>query len=740
MNSPSLPASTPDTRDDNDTLDLTAYLDFLLGSRWLITSVAFAVTVLGAAYAFLATPIYDANILVQVEDSATSSSNLLSGLAGVFDLKTPASAEIEILRSRFVLNRALENAGVYIDVKPKRFPIIGSSVARRNQELSEPGLFGWDGYTWGIEQAGVSVFNVPEVLEDRVFILTAAENGSFHVTQNDGGINLVGKVGQMLKAHNPAGDIELRVDRMTAKPGAQFRLIRVSRQLAIERLQGALAIVEKGKQSGVIAVSLQGPDPQLVTRILNEIGFEYVRQNVDRKSEEAKKSLTFLDRHLPEVKKELDTLESRYNELRKTRGTIDLNGEAKALLEQSVQAQIKLSDLKQNREALLVRFQQDHPAVNAVDQQIKALESAARAIEEQIKRMPGVEQDVFRLTRDVKVNTDLYTGLLQTAQQLRLIQASKIGNVRLIDQAVKPIKTVKPKRLIVVALSMLIGLFLGVISAFVRKSLFGRIDDPHTVEEALGLSVSATVPHSARQEQLSSPGQQEPGTTSLLAMTDPSDPAIESLRSFRASLQFSMLNAHNNIVMITGPTPGIGKSFLSANIAAVLASTGKRVLLIDGDMRRGKLHTYFARPRTNGLAEAIGRGIAPERAIHAQVAEGVDFLACGAYLPKPGDLLGHHNFGEMLGELSPRYDFVLIDTPPVLAVSDAAIIGAHAGLVFGIARSGITTLGELEAMVKQLQQAGSAVTGIIFNDLQPRHTAYRYGGKYQHYKYANYNY
>ncbi|MEO8417813.1 MAG: polysaccharide biosynthesis tyrosine autokinase [Methylophilaceae bacterium] len=725
---------------EDDEIDLASLLDVLIDTRWLIAAIALVVSLIGAAYAFMATPIYQANILVQVEDSASSSKNILGDMSSMFDLKSAATAEMEILRSRFVVTRAVNNARLYISVEPKYFPLVGRGISRRNKQLSEPGLFGAGGYVWGAEQADVKLFNVPEALENQRFVLTAEGKGGFRLTQDDAGIDIVGRVGEVIKKQVEGGVIELRVDRLMARSGAQFVLSRAPIVKTVENLQGALSIAEKGKQSGVIEVTLEGQDPVKTAGTLNEIGREYIQQNVDRKSEEAEKSLVFLEKQLPQLKKNLESAEVKFNTLRNNRATVDLDEEAKSILQQSVLAQTRVIELKQKRDELLTRFQSENPLVEAVNQQMRTLNGELESINGKIRKLPSTQQDVFRLTRDVKVNTDLYTSLLNSAQQLRLVKASKVGNARLLDSAVQPLQPERPKQPMIVALSVLIGLLLGVAGAFIRKSLFGGIDDPHAIEKRLGLTVSVTVPHSAMQEQLSKQIDAKSKKVSVLAHDDPQDSAIESLRSFRTSLQFSMLNAKNNIVMITGPTPGIGKSFVSVNLAAVLASTGKKVLLIDGDLRKGYLHRYFGLERKDGLSGVISAQLSVEQAIHRNVMENVDFITTGDLPPRPAELLTHENFSACLHAVSARYDIVVIDTAPVLAVSDALVVAPHVGAIFNVVRSGISTMGEIEEAEKRFKQGGNIAAGIIFNDLKPRAGGYGYGSKYGKYRYAQYKY
>lgn len=724
--------------ESDNSMDVGKYLAFLSDNRWLIAGVAFVVALLGLVYALVATPIYRSNILIKVEDNAGRMKNIPGDLSGNEtnpDIKTAVASEMEVLRSRAVVARAVDAGRFYIVVKPKYFPVIGEWIARRNKKISEPGVFGYGGYAWGAEQANISVFNVPEELEGKKFSLTIEENDGFSLWEEESGIEIKGRVGETVTAQTEAGTIDLHIDQLAAKPGAQFSLVRMARLETIEKLQDELSIAERGKQSGIIDVTLEGTDPKLTSSILNAVGKEYVRQNVDRKSEEAEKTLAFLNTQLPELKQELERAESRYNQLRNTNGTVDLGEEAKTVLQQSLQAQTKLVELKQRKEELLMRFQNEHPLVKAVDQQIQGLKNEMASVDTKIRKLPDVEQNVLRLSRDVKINTELYTSLLGAAQQLRLATESKVGSVRLLDNAVVPIKPVKPKRAFVVAISGIVGIALGIMVAFARKIVYGRIDAPHEIEQLLGLPVAATIPHSANQEHLQAQIQNNKKAGAMLPLDVPSDGTVESLRRFRTSLQFAMLEAKTNIVMIAGPTPAVGKSFVSANFAAVLASIGKKVLLIDGDLRSGHLHRYFGLDRKIGLADVITGKAMFGQAIQKGVTENVDFLSTGELPRKPAELLAHENFGKLLELLSKRYDYILIDTAPVLAVSDALVVASHAGAIFNVVRGGVSTTGEVEETVKRFNQAGHTITGVVFNDSKQRTARYGYAAYYGKYPY-----
>lgn len=729
----------PATVQQDEETDIRSYIDTILDNRRLVIIVALVVSLAGIGYAFLAKPVFESNLVVQVEESTNKEAkNILGEMNSMFDYKTAATAEIELLHSRLVVSRAIDNLRLYVNVRPKYFPLIGSWIAKRSKEISNPGVFGRGGYVWGAEKMDVSTFNVPDALLNSRFVLTVENNGEYRLQEEGKNIDLQGKVGTPLSEQTDLGTIELNVDKIDAKPGAQFYLSRSSRLTTIEEIQKRLTVAEQGRQSGVLSATLQGSDPIVVSSVLNEIGKEYLRQNAERKTEEANKALVNLNKQLPELKQQLEESEAKLNQFRNTHGTIDLGEEAKLSLQQAAAAKLKRIDLQQKRTELLGRFTTAHPAVIAVDSQIREIDAELKRVNDHVKTLPLLEQDILRLSRDVKVNTELYTALLNTAQQLRVLTAGKGSNVRLVDTAMVPEKPVTPDRPKVIAISILLGLFLGIVAAFIRKTLRGGIEDAAEIERMLGVPVYATIPHSKMQQDMFNEITSRSKRLPLLARVSSTDIAIESLRTFRAALQHQMAHAKNNIVLIAGPTPGMGKTFVSVNLAAIQAASGKRVILIDADFRNGHLHRYFELGRQNGLSDCIMGSRRLDQIIHRGVMENMDFIPTGSLPSSPSELLLHPNLEAILKSLASGYDMVIIDAAPILPVADTLIIGSHAGSIYVMTRAGVTTPGEISEAMKRLHQAGLSPKGVVFNDIQVRPGRYGYGYKYGKYRHSQY--
>ena len=716
------PRVVDNSRDDAG-FDLKGYLNTLYESRWLIGGVTAFITLVAVLYALVAKPVYEADLMIHVEEeSPNASKNILSEASALFETKKAAIAEMELLRSRMVVSRAVENLKLYIDVKPRYFPIAGFWFANQNgNALSTPGPFGYGGYVWGAEKAEVSTFEVPDVWLGREFTLTALGQNRFRFSGEGQRILFDGEVGPRYRVSTPEGLIELKVDRLSANPGGRFGLRRMSRLAMITAIQNALMINEQGKQSGIIEVKLQGGDRARTYAVLSEIGREYMRQNLARKTEEAQKSLAFLNQQLPILKRQLEQSEDRYNQFRNSNGTVDLQEEARMSLTRLAAARTRRNDLIQKKTELLARFTEDHPILAAINRQIKEVDAEIEETNRQIKSLPVLEQDEARLTRDIKVNTDLYTALSNTAQQLRLISVGRVSNVRMVDAPLPPEKPIKPNRPLIVALAVVTGLFLGTVTAFMRKAMVGGIDDPQKVESLLRARVVyATIPHSGNQDKLMRKARPERGLLPLLAQIMPEDATVESLRSFRSALLFAMPHFRNNIVMFSGPTRGLGKSFVSVNFAAVMAASGKRVLLIDADFRSGQLHRYFGVSRDQGLSKAINDSVPLEDIIHHDVLENLDFIPTGPLPPNRTDFLLTVNFNTVLDTVSANYDLVLIDAAPLLQAADALIVGDRAGAIFLLARARVTTDAEITESVKRLNHAGLSLQGVLFNDMTYR--------------------
>jgi tyrosine-protein kinase Etk/Wzc len=713
------------------------YLDVLIDNRWLIGTITALALLAGVAYALFGPRVYEANILIQVEDPDRSGGNFpgdANGGGGI-SVKTPTAGETEILKSRMVLGQAMENTRLYISARPNYIPVVGEFIARHSSQLSTPGIFGMGflgmgHYVSGTERIAVAQMDVPAGFEGKKFTLVAGDGGNYTLTNPELDAPLKGTVGVPLDAAVPGGTLHLLVGSFDAQPGGAFELVRYSKQLTLLGLQKDLRVVEKGKQSGVMDISLQAENRGQLADVLNEISRLYVRQNIDQKTVQAERALAFLGTELPKFKANLEQSEDSYNQYRNQNGTISLDDEARNALSQNVDLQAKLLDAKQKRLDLVGRFTAAHPMVQTLDTQIASLKKELGAVDGRIRRMPMLQQNSLRMQRDIKVNTDLYATLLNSSLQMRLAKEGKVANVRVLDQALLAEKPVRPKPLIVVALALAGGLFFGGAAALARKNLKRSIGNPEDIETVTGLNVYSTIPLSTQQRVLDRAIRDGKPGIKVLAALHVEDPALEGLRRLRTALKFVMLGAPNNRVMISSATPGAGKTFVSSNFATLLAASGQRVLLIDADLRRGSLSLEFGLQRKDGLADVLAGGVPLEQGIHHHVLPNLDVMSAGTLHADPAGLMTSDAFAHTLSTLSARYDVVVVDAPPALLASETAAMAPSMGTLLLVARADNSEMGELVESAKRLAHVGAAFHGAVFNAVdtsQRQHRSYSYG-------------
>lgn len=731
---------------EDDEFDLGELIATMLDGKYLIGIITLVFLTLGVAKALIDAPIYKADAMLQIEEKLNS----LQALASVSSLvggQEPASAEIEIIKSRKVLGEAVRNLNLDIIAKPKYFPKIGAAIARRFQKQNISGqvsapLFGLDQYAWGGEAIRIDTFSAPESWVDKELILIAGEQGHFTLVDDDQ-LLLEGDVGKPLikQLADNQQPLTLFVSLLKARPGTQFRVMKKSLASGINDLFENLAVVEKGKSTGILSFIFESDSPTVAAHTLNEVANIYVKQNVEQKSEEAQNTLEFLDKQLPAIKEQLEAATTALNDFRSTKGSINLELEAQNVLTGVVAIKTQLTLLQQKRDELRGKFTESHPAVVAIDKQIARLQVQMNENDKKIEVLPETQKVILRLTRDVEVSNELYTTLLNNAQTLKVAKAGTVGDVRIIDKAVPPAEPIKPKKPLIIVVSLILGLIAGVGWVFIRKALHRGVEDPDQIEKHLNIPVYATIPHSNVQiklnEKLKKLGKKQNDQPIILALENKEDLAIESLRSLRTTLHFAFLEAHNNIIMITGPSPGIGKTFVSINLATVLAGAGKKILLIDGDLRKGFINKVLGVTREDGLSDLISSTTTLDKAVHHITAANIDFIPTGSIPPNPSELLLHERFGQLLETLSEQYDHIIIDSPPILAVTDACIIGRMASATLMVVKAGQHPMRELEQCTKRLAQSNVHMKGIVFNDL-PR-TSSSYGSGYGKYVYQ-YNY
>ncbi|WP_373853123.1 polysaccharide biosynthesis tyrosine autokinase [Klebsiella variicola subsp. variicola] len=705
---------------ESDDIDLGKLVGELIDHRKLIISITALFTLIAIIYALFATPVYQADAMVQVEEKQANA--ILSNLSQMLPDSQPQSApEIALLQSRMILGKTVDDLNLQTLVSEKYFPLFGEGWAKLTGQ--KPHSISVSRFYVGEKDNNDETDAILKVLDSKNYTITG-EN-----------FELKGTVGELVEGNG----VSVKINEIDAPIGTEFKISSITKLKAISDLQKIFSVADQGKDTGILSLTITGEDPVLIKKILNSISENYLAQNIARQAAQDQKSLEFLNQQLPKVRSDLDNAEDRLNAYRRQNDSVDLSLEAKSVLDQIVNVDNQLNELTFRESEISQLYTKEHPTYKALLEKRKTLQDEKGKLNKRVSSMPETQQEILRLSRDVESGRAVYMQLLNRQQELNIAKSSAIGNVRIIDSAVTQPKPVKPKKVLIVIVGLVLGGFVSIGFVLFRVFLRRGIESPEQLEE-LGINVYASIPvaEAVAEKALQKSSWKRKSVeeySSFLAIDNPADLAIEAIRGLRTSLHFAMMEARNNVLMISGASLNAGKTFVSTNLAAVIAQTGKKVLLIDTDMRKGYTHRLFNVSNDNGLSDVLSGKIKIENAVKPVKDIGLDFISRGMVPPNPAELLMHRRFGELIEWASKNYDIIVLDTPPILAVTDAAVIGNYAGTTLLVARFEQNTVKEIEVSFKRFDQSGVAVKGCILNGVVKKASSY-YGYGYNHYGYS----
>ncbi|WP_410833910.1 polysaccharide biosynthesis tyrosine autokinase [Paraburkholderia sp. SIMBA_030] len=738
----------------------------------LVICIVLLVTGTAALYAFTTTPIYSADALVKVDFPEPNALGEASkALQQAVPSTLPTEAEIQIIQSRSVLAPVIKKFKQDMSITPHHIPVIGAIT----RQFAAPGMpmhapFGLRSFAWGGEEVSIGSLSVPATLEDRPLTLTVLEGNRYRLSDPSRRTLLEGTPGMPVTANG----VTLTMEQLVARPGTQFTVVRFSDVKAIERLLHRLKVSESGKETGVVQIVYENPDPELAQAIANGIAQGYIAAHIAQHRAEALKTREFIVGELPQLHANLQNAEAELSKYRTASSSMQAGTEASSYLQGSIEFDRQIAMLKVQKAGLETHFTPNSRDVQAVDTQLQLLENAKGAFEARFDQLPASERQSADLKRNVKVAEDIYVAMVNKSNELAVTQAGTLGNVHIIDTALLPVDPVKPKRLLVIGVGAVGSLLLAVQYVFIRRFWASGLENSKATEIHLNLPVFGQVLFSEEQARrdraldsnfpfpsakrslfdsarqnlprsilgaparLTHNGAPMPDTEIgagrfLLATDGYDDIPLETLRDIYATLQRQIQDADNNVLVVTGATPGTGKSFVSSNLAVINAQAGKRVLLIDGDMRRGQLAAILKQTGAGGLAEVLAGQINVDHVIRNTDVYGLSFIAAGRFPRNPSQLLSTPRMQRLLDRLGTLYDLIIIDTPPVLAVSDANLIASVAGSTVLVVRPNAQSERELEETAQRLDRAGARLVGMIFNAMPRRRSekrSYGYAAAY----------
>ncbi|MCD1627370.1 polysaccharide biosynthesis tyrosine autokinase [Seohaeicola saemankumensis] len=697
------------------------------GKYWvLLFTILFGLA--GTIYTKSTPPTYRADALMQLEDNSrqmtlpNSIRDLTSG--------TPRSVtEIEILYSRLVLGQAVADTHMDWIAEPRRVPVIGEALNQLGLPL--PDLPFLRPFANGGESIEMDLLEVPPQWIGRGILLTIENEAAtnFSLLLPDQRV-ITGSVGEQITDERLGFGI--RVRNLQGEQGREFIIAQIDEGGAIIGLRNNLSVFERGGQSSILELSLTGGDPREIERGLHAITQAYLRQNVSRSAAEAQSSLEFVESQLPDAEAAAREAENALNAYRQAQQAIDLGFEAQSLLTQVSSIEVELQQLDAQEDELSQRYTTNHPNYQQLLSNRARLEERLERLRSDVGELPETQREVFNLTRNLELAREVYGQLLNRVQELQVLRASTIGNVRIVDVARASPIPIAPRERRTIALSIILGMMAGVGFVFLRLWLRRGVQSAEQID-ALGLLVFATVNVAPQAEN----AHKRKGAIPILALTDPGNLSVEGFRSLRTSLHFAMMDSRTNSVALTSPAPGVGKSFTAVNLAVVAAQAGQRVCLVDADIRRGYLRRYFDIAKDQqGLSDFLAGEAKLDKILLSTEVPKLSVITTGHYPPNPSELLMSSSLQDLMRQLDSRFDLIIVDTPPALAVTDPVIVGRQVGATIAVARFDVTPLREIDAMHRLLRSSGVNVAGAVLNGFDPARakvsSGYAYSASYRY--------
>lgn len=724
----------------------------LLNSKKKFIALVMAIMLLfSILHTLKVTPVYQTTALIQIDNKAEGMSSMLSSLdsslgsfiGGSRGSAIPSEIESALIKSRYILQPVIESLGLNIVVRPKYFPVFGSYVAHHyhgeglNESWSK-----FSGYAWGGERLHIKELVVPDGSRFRAFKIITGKDRAYKLYTSSGKFILEGIAGVEAIADTKSKIPNLRIfiSDLQANPGVEFYVCITPAISLVSAYSGSLTITDLANmgspdslrsysaQTGILNVSLKGTDLGILPTVLNSILYYDIERNIDKKNIEIQKTLSFLEENVQTLKADLDKASTALSSYKSNQGVFGVEVANRSLIDQTIDLQKSLEILKLRKAELLQQFTPQHPFVISVNEQQQKLSKELSQLESKEKALPQAEQQLLSLQRDVKVKSQLYLLMLSKIQELQLVKAATMSDVRILGLATPPVM-LATKNFLSVFGSLIFGFMLAAAIIVIRHFLSGNVKDPDYIEERLGIPLYAILPYSKRQVKLAHEMKRKiPGSGPfVLATINSRDLAIEGLRSLRTNLQFGLHEAKNNVISILGSSPSIGKSFVSLNLAYVFADSGKKVLLIDADMRKGKISAYVSQSNAPGLAELLDGSGTLEQSKRVLKEGLIEFIPTGKYPENPSELLFDDSIQKLIDKLSPDYDIIIIDTPPVLAVTDSMLIAKHSGINLLLLGGGVENTRSLEHAVKKVHKHGIKIDGLIYNNAkQSDQTGYGY--------------
>jgi len=647
----------------------------------------------------------------------------------------------------------------------------------------------------GHEPLRVEALDIPPLERPFAFKATFSDNASFCVLDEDNEPFARGIIGKPCATSLFSFAFHGRVN---PEEGV-FPFIVRPLSAATKDVQSNLE-VSPIRNTRLIRLELTSSHPDDAQRLLSSVITAYKQRKIEQKTQMASRALEFIDQQLALVDEQMQEAVDRLKRFKEESQLVSLSESIRVAVDQVAELERQeqelillrrqsrflltalegqqiidqesfyalgnamgqpalislandLSQLQAQRASLRSQYTELHPTIQALDKKIaklkenimaevgslvnsigsqqKALAQEIKVAEKRLDKLPEAERRLADLTRQAKVYQDTYSFLLEKKGVLQVTRASQIGDIWVVEPAQAGPDFVKPRVKKNLLLALILGLALGIGLAFFLDYLDNSIKNAEDIQSVVSLPVLGTIGHHPRAKE-----RRAVKGPDLFLLEDSDSQLAESFRTLRANLLFSSVDRPRRLIAFSSPLPEDGKSTCAANLAVALSQMGKRVLLVDTDLRKSSLHRVFHRDRSPGLSNVLAENdwqTALEKAILLTETHGLYLLAAGERPPNPNEILGSEKMGQLIDLLSRRFDFILFDTPPLLQISDALVLSQRLDGVVLVVRGGKTSKDSLKDAVELLSKAQTDIIGVVLNDIDFRRERYYYASQYKYY-------
>jgi capsular exopolysaccharide family len=711
----------PFFQEDDETLDLTDYWRTLVKRKWAVLSLLTIVFVATVVATFLMRPVYKATSTIQINEETSKILEYQELNAVQPGQQNFYPTQYGILRSRSLVRAVIEKLNLL------KNPEIGGGVTQRGllsgllqllRALSDASATAQEPNPQEVMAKAIDRFL------ERLHVEPVRNSKLVHVSFTSFDPELAMQVTNTLINEYIQSNLQRRFD--AGKEAREFLQNQIATmQAALERSDQTLQDFARNRHIADLEEYIS-----LASNKLKELHDELTKMEVERLNTGVMRDQiragqgdaldVIVNNPL------IDTLQAQYVEARAeyARLTAQFKPEYPAMMElknQVDQLEEQINTEKQRvLRSILQRYQNLAKQSDALQSAIEAQENALLALNQQ-----AVQYNILK--REVETNKELYEGLLQRMKEIGVASGAHENNIAVIDAAQVPPAPFKPKPMLNSLLALLLGTVGGVGLAFFLEYLDNTVRRPEEVETLLGLPTLGVIPRVKAGKR--GPRQQGgiPEEVAFHSLHHGKSEISEAFRSLRTSLMFSSPEGMPKTLLVTSPGPNEGKTTVAINLATVLAQSGERVLLIDADLRKPRLHKLFGKPQIPGLTQCIAdRQLSGAVCVHDTEVDGLFVLTSGTIPPNPAELLAPGRMREVLDEVGQPFDYVILDTAPVLGLADVLVLSRVSQGVAMVAAGGDTTKQGLKYAVKRLRQVHAPLLGVVLNAVSVESPDYAY--------------